>query len=110
MLAIQILFISIVLFSAMNLAYQMYRMTVLDAQCRGMNKPKFWGILVSGSDNGSGIFLYLLGRRKYPITISEENKQKLESRKKKIFVSLLFMTISSICLMGVIIFFDGNIS
>lgn len=109
MLVIQIVLVIVVLFSAMNLAYQIYKMTVLDAECRGMKRPKLWGIFVTGGNNGSGILLYLLGRRKYPINISEENKNILELRKKKVFVCLVFMAISSICLIGCMIFFDGTL-
>lgn len=103
MLVIQIFLIIMVLFSAINLAYQMYKMVELDAVCRGLKRPKFWGLLATSGQNSGGLLLYLIGRRKYPTDISKENQIIIESRKKKILVCIVFMMISAVTLLSLMI-------
>lgn len=75
-----------------SLAYQIYKMTVLDAEARGLKHPKFWGFFALSS-NSSGLIAYLLGRRKYPVTcMTGEIESEIRSRKKKAYVSLVFVS------------------
>ena len=51
---------------------------------------------MSGSDS-SGLLMYLIGRRTYPIVnMSESNSKELERRKKSAGVGLLFLVIGVI--------------
>ncbi|MEG0365287.1 MAG: hypothetical protein RR585_00520 [Coprobacillus sp.] len=106
MIVIQIFLVCVILFSAVNLAYHIYKMTELDATSRGLKKPKLWGMLSISGQNGGGLILYLIGRRKFPIDMSDENKLIMESRKKKILVCLMFMLVSSIMLIGFMVMFE----
>lgn len=79
---------------ALFTAFQIYRMTVIDATARGLKHPKFWGIFAMSGNNSSGLLLYLIGRRKYPIVkMSAGNLKELEKRKKSAGVSLLFLVV-----------------
>jgi hypothetical protein len=63
--------------------FQIYQMTVIDATARGLKHPKFWGVFTMSGNNSSGLLMYLIGRRKYPIVnMSESNSKELEKRKK----------------------------
>ena len=56
-----IVFVFIILLGAVNLSYQVYKITELDARCRGLKHPKFWGIFSIGGNSGSGgLLLYLI--------------------------------------------------
>ncbi|MDO4275849.1 MAG: hypothetical protein Q4D16_19440 [Eubacteriales bacterium] len=95
-----VVFVFITLLGAFTLSYQIYKLTELDASCRGLKHPKFWGFFaLSGNNGNGGLLLYLLGRRKYPAQISQEDAVKMNSRKKKAGVSLLFLAVGAICLM-----------
>ncbi|MFQ9071602.1 MAG: hypothetical protein ACLR43_01720 [Faecalibacillus faecis] len=64
--------------------YQIYRLTVIDATIRGLKHPKLWGLLASNGNNSSGLLLYLIGRRNYPInSIDSNQKTKMIQRKKQ---------------------------
>lgn len=94
---IMVVFMFILLLGAVGLSYQVYKMTELDARSRGLKHPKFWGIFSLGGNNGSGgLLLYLLGRRKYPSTMSEKDKAIIESRKKRAGVCLVFIVVGAI--------------
>ncbi|MCC5437463.1 hypothetical protein [Clostridium botulinum] len=98
----EILLLLIVVLGSINIAYQVFKMTELDAASRGFKNPKLWGILASGGQNGGGLMLYLLGRRKYPSTMSENEKREIESRKNKIAIGLIFSILGAIGLIIVI--------
>lgn len=77
--------------------YQLYRLVELDAECRGLKHPKLWGMFASASNGNSGLILYLIGRRNYPIlSISEEQMQCKEKRKKKFGVGLVFLAVGAV--------------
>ena len=77
--------------------FQIYQMTVIDAAARGLKHPKLWGFLAMNGNNSSGLLMYLIGRRKYPIINMSENKAKeLEKRKKSAGVGLVFLAIGVI--------------
>lgn len=97
----QIIFIFIVLLGAMNLAYQVFKMTELDARSRGFKHPKLWGLFATGGQNGAGLIVYLIGRRNYPSTMSIEDANCMASRKNKSAVSLVCIAIGAIGLVVV---------
>lgn len=96
----------VTLLGSFTLIYQIYRLTELDARCRGLKHPKLWGLFTLSGNNGSGgLILYLLGRRKYPITINNDQQAEMNSRKKRAGVSLLFLAVGSIALFSILILF-----
>lgn len=100
-----IVLIFVVLLGAFSLAYQIYKLTELDAISRGLKHPKFWGIFsLSGNNGNGGLLLYLIGRRKYPSEMTEDDRLKMESRKKKAGVSLIFIAVGAIGLIITCVF------
>ena len=72
-------------------------MTVIDATARGVKHPKFWGVFAMSGNTSSSLFMYLIGRRKYPIVnMGESNSKELEKRKKSAGIGLLFLAIGVI--------------
>lgn len=98
-----LLFISMFII-AVIIVYHIYKMTELDARSRGFKHPKLWGLFASGGQNGEGILLYLIGRRKYPSAMTEAQKSDMEKYKKNIGISLVFLIIVSIAFVCMIIF------
>ena len=98
-----LLFISMFII-AVIIVYHIYKMTELDARSRGFKHPKLWGLFASGGQNGEGILLYLIGRRKYPSAMTEAQKSDMEKYKKNIGISLVFLIIVSIVFFCMIIF------
>ncbi|NEU05644.1 hypothetical protein [Clostridium senegalense] len=96
---IVLMFIEIL--GASTLAYQVFKMTELDAISRGLKHPKFWGIFSLSGNGGGGLLLYLIGRRKYPSFMSNADRLIMESRKKKAGVSLSFLAVSTIILFAI---------
>lgn len=102
---LMVVFMFILLLGAGSLSFQVFKITEIDARSRGFKHPKFWGLFSLGGNNGSGgLLLYLIGRRKYPSTMSEEDKAIIESRKKRAGVSLVFIVIGSIFMFISILF------
>lgn len=99
-----ILLIILILLLASYLSYQIFKMTELDATSRGFKHPKLWGMFTNSGQNRGGLVFYLIGRRKYISTMSEEDKKIIESRKKKIYVSFTTLVILSILCIAFIIF------
>lgn len=88
---------AITLVGAISIVYQIYHITVLDAEARGLKHPKFWGFFAMNSNNSSGLILYLIGRRKYPIlNMPEASKKEIETRKKSAGAGLLFLAAGAI--------------
>ena len=82
---------AIALVGGIETVYQIYQLTVIDATIRGLKHPKLWGLLAS---NSSGLLLYLIGRRNYPInSIDSNQKTKMIQRKKAAGISLCFMVV-----------------
>ena len=98
-----LLFISMFII-AVIIVYHIYKMTELDARSRGFKHPKLWGLFASGGQNGEGILLYLIGRRKYPSAMTEAQKSDMEKYKKNTGISLVFLIIVSIVFVCMIIF------
>lgn len=72
--------------------YQLYKLVRTDAACRGIKSPRLWGALAAGGNNQSGIVLYLIYRRRYPIiSVTDEQKTLMDKCKKKTAVGLIFL-------------------
>ena len=85
---------AIALVGGIETVYQIYQLTVIDATIRGLKHPKLWGLLASNGNNSSGLLLYLIGRRNYPInSIDSNQKTKMIQRKKAAGISLCFMVV-----------------
>ena len=88
---------AIAIVGAFCVIFQIYQMTVIDATARGLKHPKFWGAFTMSGNNSSGLLMYLIGRRKYPIlNMSESSAKELEKRKKAAGVGLVFLAIGII--------------
>ena len=85
--------------------YQLFRLVQIDAACRGLKHPRLWGLFAASGSNQSGLLLYLIGRRKYPIrSMTEEQKREMERDKKKIGVGILFLAVGAIvCIWGLML-------
>ena len=57
-------FIAIYFIGIVVILYQIYKITVIDAKCKGIKHPKFMRVLALSSQSSEGIILYLLHRRK----------------------------------------------
>ncbi|NMS90801.1 hypothetical protein HGQ85_12760 [Clostridioides difficile] len=88
---------AVALVGSVGVVYQIYHMTVIDAKARELKHPKLWGLFAMNGNNSSGLIIYLIGRRKYPIiNMSESDCKEIESRKKSVEVGLIFLVISAI--------------
>ncbi|MDE6731265.1 MAG: hypothetical protein K2J77_00115 [Oscillospiraceae bacterium] len=84
--------------------YQLYKLVQTDATCRGIKSPRLWGALAAGGNNQSGIVLYLIYRRRYPIiSITSEQQTFMDKCKKKIAVGLMFLVVGiAACIWGAV--------
>ena len=88
---------AIALVGAICTAWQIYQMTVLDAKARGLKHPKFWGFWAMNGNNSSGLILYLIGRRNYPVqNMSIEDQEMIETRKMAAGAALVFLALGAI--------------
>lgn len=87
-----------VLMSSVTQAYFIYQIIAIDARSRGLKHPKLWGLFSLSGQGSGGLFLYLLGRNKYPRELSEEDSRKMEQLKRKTGATLLFLAVSTIAL------------
>ena len=77
--------LAILLVGSICFAYRLYEIVQIDARSRGFKHPKTWGLFSISSNNGSGLLLYLIKRRKYPIIeLSKEDMERIEKGKKAI--------------------------
>ena len=96
-LVIAVIGVAAVMVGSVFTAYQLYKLVEIDAESRGLKRPRLWGVFSLAGNNGSGLLLYLLGRRKYPVTtLSEEGRRAKEVRKKKLCVSFTFQAVGAI--------------
>ncbi len=82
---------------AIETVYQVYQLTVIDAAARGLKHLKLWGLLAANGNNSSGLLLYLIGRRNYPVN-SMDSRQVvvMEKRKKAAGIGLVFVAVGAI--------------
>ena len=85
--------------------YQLYRLVQVDAECRGLKHPKLWGLFSITGNGQSGLILYLIGRRKYPVlSMSEGQKDDMGRRKKWFGVGLVFLAAGAvICVLSMLL-------
>lgn len=96
-LVIAVIGVAAVMVGSVFTAYQLYKLVEIDAESRGLKRPRLWGVFSLAGNNSSGLLLYLLGRRKYPVTaLSEEGRRAKEVRKKKLCVSFTFQAVGAI--------------
>lgn len=88
---------AIALVGAIDVAFQIYHIAVIDATARGLKHPRFWGFFAINGNNSSGLLMYLIGRRKYPVlNMTESNSREMEKRKKAAGVGLVFLAVGVI--------------
>ncbi|SUO89037.1 hypothetical protein [Streptococcus uberis] len=78
------------------LSIQLFKMIKMDAIGRGFKHPNFWALFASSGNNSSGLFLYLLGRRSYPIHLTSHQQELIIKSKKKFTIGLIFFVIGVI--------------
>ena len=85
--------------------YQLYRLVEVDAVCRGLKHPKLWGLFAASGNGQSGLILYLIGRRKYPIlSMSEAQRVLIERRKRKFGAGLVFLAVGAVvCVLSMLL-------
>ena len=98
-----VLIIFIVILGAFTTAYQVYKLTEIDARCRELKHPRLWGLFSLSGKGSEGLILYLIGRRRFPSSASEAERAEMESRKKKAGVSLVFLALGAIALFTILI-------
>ena len=88
---------AIMLVGAICFAYRLYEIVQIDARSRGFKHPKTCGLCSISSNNGSGLLLYLIKRRKYPIIeLSKEDMERIEKSKKAISAAIIFVATGAI--------------
>ncbi len=96
-IVLAVIFGAIALVGGIEAVYQVYKLTEADASARGLKHPKLWGLLAANGNNSSGLLLYLIGRRKYPIkTIDNNQLLMMDKRKKSVGVGLVFIAFGTI--------------
>lgn len=85
--------------------YQLYRLVQVDAECRGLKHPRLWGLFAASGNGQSGLILYLIGRRKYPVlSMSQGQKDLIGRRKKRFGVGLLFLSAGAVvCVLSMLL-------
>ncbi|MCQ9209905.1 hypothetical protein [Granulicatella seriolae] len=96
MIVLAVIMGSMFLLGTFSMAYQIYKIVVMDAESRGLKHPKFWGFFALGGQNSSGLILYMIGRNRYPLNMAEEVKPIFNSRKRKAILSLCFSAVGII--------------
>lgn len=94
--------LAILLVGSICFAHRLYEIVQIDA--RGFRHPKTWGLFSISSNNGSGLLLYLIKRRKYPIIeLSKEDMERIEKGKKAISAAIIFVATGAILIIVSII-------
>lgn len=76
--------------------YQLYKLVEVDAACRGLKHPRLWGLFAASGNGQSGLILYLIGRRKYPVlSMSEGQREDIAQRKRRFGVGLAFLALGA---------------
>ena len=96
--------LAILLVGSIYFARRLYEIVQIDARARGFRHPKTWGLFSISSNNGSGLLLYLIKRRKYPIIeLSKEDMERIEKGKKAISAAIIFVAMGAILIIVSII-------
>lgn len=95
---------AIMLVGAICFAHRLYEIVQIDARARGFRHPKTWGLFSASSNNSSGLLLYLIKRRKYPVMeLSKEDAKRIEKCKKAISAAIIFVATGAILIIVSII-------
>ncbi len=98
---------AVTLVGAAECTWQFYHMVTADAKARGLAHPKFWGLFAISANNSSGLIMYLIGRRKYPLLdMSDSTKNEMDRRKKAVGAGLFFLAAGSIGLICSLYFYQ----
>ena len=94
-----------VIVGSFSCVYQLYRLVQVDAACRGLKHPRLWGLFAASGNGQSGLILYLIGRRKYPVlSMSEGQRDDMARRKKRFGVGLAFLALgAAACVLSVLL-------
>ena len=68
--------------------YQLFKLVQLDASVRWMKHSKFLAFLKPRGQRGEGLILYFLKRNKAIFSMTAEEKEEMETRKKRLFYLL----------------------
>lgn len=95
MLLYILLTIGIICFASFYMAYQIFQIVLIDAQARGIERPRFWAWLAAGGQHAEGILLYLFKRKNYlSKQLAPDQQEKINLAKQKAKVSILFMDLA----------------
>ena len=82
-MVLAVIFSAAAVVGAIETVYQVYQLTVIDAAARGLKHPKLWGLLAANGNNSSGLLLYLIGRRNYPVNSMDSRQVVVMEKRKK---------------------------
>lgn len=85
--------------------YWLYKLVQTDAACRGLKHPKLWGLLSVSGNNQSGLLLYLIGRRRYPVvSVTDEQQTAMSKCRKRFGAGLVFLVLgAAACVWGTVL-------
>ncbi|MDK6233478.1 hypothetical protein ACX3VT_06400 [Aerococcus sanguinicola] len=96
---------AVAIMGSVFLSYNLYQMIAMDAEARGMPRPRLWAFMSLPNGNGAGALpVYLVVRRKHtrrPFNHKEQEAYK--GYKKKAKLSLLILLIGMFPLIFVVI-------
>lgn len=84
---------------------QLFKIIKIDAIGRGFKHPNFWALFASSGNNSSGLLLYLLGRRTYPVNLTSDQQQLIDKSKKKFTIGLVFFVIGFMIMLWSLVIF-----
>lgn len=83
--------------------YQLFKLVELNASVRGMKHPKFGDFLRLADKGEEALSLYLLKRNKAIFSMTAEEKEEMETRKKRLFYLLGLTLLFVIFLFSIVI-------
>ncbi|MGT2836030.1 hypothetical protein [Streptococcus macacae] len=83
--------------------YQLFKLVELDAAARGMKHPRFWAFFTAGGQHGEGLPTYLLMRNKAIVSMTAEEKEVFQIRKRRVLYLLVLTFILGIFLISTFI-------
>lgn len=79
------------------ITYEIYQLVVKDAKSRRIKHPKLWGLFSISGNNSSGLLLYLLKRKKHPISkLNENNLKEIQKNKQSLKIGIILLIIGII--------------
>ncbi|MBL1229395.1 hypothetical protein IW492_09145 [Enterococcus sp. BWB1-3] len=74
--------VGIIILCSLAIAINIYRLLLIDAKDRGLEKPKIWALIGAGGQHGEGLLLYFFHRRNHPKMMESQPEQTAFIRKK----------------------------